>query len=380
MARPIRDIGKRGGGATLQQEAHPRLSLICSNHQIGANRSSQGYQTKLNLHRIDVRTALQQKFGFRIVVRPWSHGRWARSPAQNLGDYEFGSDTAKYYQREIEAPFFAHYLKDEGELKLPEALMFQTGANQWKRYDAWPPRKRVRERRLYLQPAGALSFHPPTAGAKDSHASYISDPAKPVPYSKRPIMGFWSGLKGSKDPRFGRAGKLWKVEDQRFVHDRPDVLSFVTKPLENELEVAGRITANLFASTSGTDSDWVVKLIDVYPETYPAKPEMGGFQLMIADDVLRGKFHQSFEKPGALRPDEVTQFKIDLRTRNHLFRKGHRIMVQIQSTWFPLIDRNPQTFVDIPKAASSDYRRAEQRIYFTIEQASHITLPIASAE
>jgi putative CocE/NonD family hydrolase len=201
-----------------------------------------------------------------------------------------------------------------------------------------------------------------------------------VPYSQRPIMGFWSGLKGSKEARFGRAGKLWKVEDQRFVHDRPDVLSFVTEPLAEDLEIAGRIVAQLFASTSGTDSDWVVKLIDVYPESYPAKPEMGGYQLMIADDVLRGKFHESFEKPVALEPGKVTQFEIDLRTRNHLFRKGHRIMVQVQSSWFPLIDRNPQTFVDIPNARDRDYRRAEQRIYFAKDQASHIRLPIVNRD
>jgi putative CocE/NonD family hydrolase len=313
----------------------------------------------------------------RIVVGPWSHGQWARAPAESLGEYEFGSDTAAYYQREIEAPFFAHYLKDEGELKLPEAMMFQTGANEWKRYDAWPPRKRVSQRKLYFQPRGGLSFEPPADGP-NAHESFISDPAKPVPYSQRPIMGFWSGLKGSKEARFGRAGKLWKVEDQRFVHDRPDVLSFVTEPLAEDLEIAGRIVAQLFASTSGTDSDWVVKLIDVYPESYPAKPEMGGYQLMIADDVLRGKFHESFEKPVALEPGKVTQFEIDLRTRNHLFRKGHRIMVQVQSSWFPLIDRNPQTFVDIPNARDRDYRRAEQRIYFAKDQASHIRLPIVN--
>jgi uncharacterized protein len=316
----------------------------------------------------------------RIVVGPWSHGQWSRSPADSLGDYEFGSDTGAYYQREIEAPFFAHYLKDEGRLNLPEATMFQTGANEWKEYDVWPPRQKVRERRLYLQPAGALSFQPPAAGTRDSHARYLSDPAKPVPYSKRPIMGFWSGLRGSKDPRFGRAGKLWKVEDQRFVHDRPDVLSFVTDPLENEVEVVGRMAAHLFASTSGTDCDWVVKLIDVYPEKYSDKPEMGGFQLMIADDVIRGKFHQSFEKPVPLEPGEVTEFTIDLRTRNHLFRKGHRIMVQIQSTWFPLVDRNPQTFVDIPKARAEDYRLAEQRIYFTKKRPSHIRLTVANGD
>lgn len=313
----------------------------------------------------------------RIVVGPWAHGQWASGPATNLGAYEFGSDTLAHYQREIEAPFFAHYLKDEGEMKLPEALMFQTGANEWKDYDAWPPTTDTREQKLYFHDGGRLSFDPPVSGDGDNaFSSYLSDPEKPVPYTKRPIMGFWSGMAGSKDPRFGRAGKLWKVEDQRFVADRPDVLSFVTEPLPENVEVVGRIAAHLFASTTGTDSDWVVKLIDVYPENYPAKPEMGGYQLMIADDVLRGKFHKSFEKPIPLEPGKATEFRIDLRTRNHLFRKGHRIMVQIQSSWFPLIDRNPQTFVDIPGAKAGDFRKAEQRIYFTMSQPSHIRLPV----
>ena len=163
--------------------------------------------------------------------------------------------------------------------------MFQTGSNLWQTFDAWPP-KGVMQEKLYLHPKGQLSFKKPQ-DSKAAFVEYISDPSKPVPYSKRPIMGFWSGLKGSEVARFQRAGKLWKVEDQRFVTDRPDVISFTTVPLESDVEVIGRITAKIHASTSGTDSDWVVKLIDVYPETYPAKPEMGGYQLMIADDVLR---------------------------------------------------------------------------------------------
>lgn len=313
----------------------------------------------------------------RIVVGPWSHGQWSRGPATNLGAYEFGSDTVAFYQRGVEAPFFAHYLKDEGEMKLPEALMFQTGANVWKEYETWPPQKNTREQRLYFHKGFRLGFDAPVGSrSDDGFASYVSDPAKPVPYSKRPIMGFWTGMAGSKDPRFGRAGKLWKVEDQRFVSDRPDVLSFVTEPLTEDVEITGKIAAHLFASTSGTDCDWVVKLIDVYPEKYPAKPEMGGYQLMIADDVLRGKFHKGFEKPVPLKSGEVEEFEIDLRTRNHLFRKGHRIMVQVQSSWFPLVDRNPQTFVDIPNAKSSDFRKAEQRVYFTEGRASHIRLPV----
>ena len=254
--------------------------------------------------------------------------------------------------------------------------MFQTGSNAWKTYDAWPPRDGVETKPLYLHANGELDWQKP-AGGNDQFVSYVSDPAKPVPYSKRPIQGFWQGLKDSKDPRFDRAGRLWKVEDQRFVADRPDVISFVTPPLEAEVEVTGKIVAKLFASTTGTDADWVVKLIDVYPESYPERPEMGGYQLMVADDVTRGKFHKSMKEPVPLEPGAVNEFTIDLRTRNHLFRKGHRIMVQIQSSWFPLIDRNPQSFVDIPTATAENFQKAEQRIYCSEQHPSHIDLMLA---
>ncbi len=311
-----------------------------------------------------------------IVVGPWAHGQWARGPTSSLGEYDFGSDTRKFYQRDIESTFFAHYLKSESKLDLAEATIFQTGANLWKKYTEWPPTDAVVMKDLFLRDKGRLSFEPPTTENTNQFAQYVSDPKKPVPFSKRPIMGFWKGLEGSDDPRFQRSGKLWKVEDQRFVNDRPDVLSFETEPLTEDVEVVGRIVAHLYASTSGTDSDWVVKLIDVYPEKYPPKPEMGGYQLMIADDVLRGKFRNSFSKPEALKPDEVNEFVIDLRTRNHLFRKGHKIMVQVQSSWFPLIDRNPQTFVDIPAAKAEDYQSARQRIYFSPKHPSRIRLSI----
>lgn len=312
-----------------------------------------------------------------IVVGPWAHGQWSRGPGDHLGEYQFGSDTVAYYQREIEAPWFAFHLKDQGQLDLPEATMFQTGSNEWKTYEAWPPREKTSDRDLYLHRGGALSFTAPAqSDPQQGYAGWVSDPDKPVPYSKRPIMGFWSGMSGSREARFGRAGVLWKVEDQRFVADRPDVLVFETEPLAEDLEVTGRIQVTLFASTSGTDADWVVKLIDVYPEDYGPRREMGGYQLMIADDVLRGKFRKGFEKPQAVGPGEVNEYVIDLRTRNHMFRKGHRVMLQVQSTWFPLIDRNPQTFVDIPKAQASDYRAAEQRVYFTRGHASRVRLPV----
>ena len=309
----------------------------------------------------------------RLVVGPWSHGQWAAADASALGRYRYGSNTSAYYQREIEAPWFASHLRG-GEFELPEATMFQTGSNAWQRFDSWPPQN-VESRSLYLHADGSLSFEEPTA-ANAGSVAWTSDPDKPVPYSKRPIMGFWGGLYGgSRDPRFQRAGKLWKVEDQRFVADRPDVLTFVSAPLTEDLAVTGKLAAELFCATTGTDADWVVKLIDVYPEDYEER-EMGGFQLMVADDVLRGKFRNGFEKPEPIEPGAVERYTIDLRTRNHLFRKGHRIMVQLQSTWFPLIDRNPQTFCDIPNARAEDFRRQEHRVFATPAHASRIELSV----
>lgn len=308
-----------------------------------------------------------------LVVGPWSHGQWASADQRKLGDYRFDADTSEHYQREIEAPWFAWHLKGAKPLELAEATMFQTGSNRWQSFAQWPPAD-AEMRDLFLHADGGLSFEPPT-GDDSGSRRYVSDPANPVPFSKRPIMGFWAPLAGSREPRFQRSGKLWKVEDQRFVDGRPDVLTFVSEPLSEDLEVTGHLEARLFASTTGTDSDWVVKLIDVYPEDYPER-EMGGFQLMIADDVLRGKFRESFTEPKAIEPGSVQEYVIDLRTRNHRFRRGHRIMVQVQSSWFPLIDRNPQTFVDIPNAGESDYRMAEQRIYSDPEHSSRIRLSV----
>ncbi len=315
----------------------------------------------------------------RIVVGPWSHGQWASANATALGDYEFGSDTSTYYQREVEAPWFAHHLKGASDPGLPEALMFQTGSNVWKRYAAWPPVEGVAQRELFLHGDGSLDWNPPAA-LRDDWVGFVADPDKPVPYTKRPAMGFWQGLLNApgKPERFERAGKIWKVEDQRFVADRPDVLVFETEPLEQDLEVTGRIVAKLFTSTTGTDADWVVKLIDVYPEQYPDRPWMGGFQLMVADDVVRAKFRDSLKQPKPLKPGEVTGIDIDLRTRNHLFRKGHRVMVQIQSSWFPLIGRNPQRFGSIPEMQPDDFQRAEHRVHVSVDHPSRLLLDVAT--
>ena len=304
-----------------------------------------------------------------FVAGPWNHGGWMRPGGEALGRIKFGSDTSKFFREKIQAPFFACYLKDKPGWEVPEAITFETGANEWRIYDEWPPRKLTEDRGLYLREDGRLSFEAPVTTDGAACDSYVSDPARPVPYRPRPIEPTY-------DPR-GSGWRTWLVGDQRFAHMRPDVLSWESEPLAEEITVTGSITAKLFASTTGTDSDWVVKLIDVYPEDYPAEPSMSGYQLMVANEVFRGRFRRSFEKPEPLVPGEVTEFGIDLHTADHRFLKGHRIMVQVQSTWFPLIDRNPQTFVEnIFLAEASDYRVATQRVYRSGKHASHIVLPV----
>jgi putative CocE/NonD family hydrolase len=304
-----------------------------------------------------------------VVAGPWNHGGWSRGEGRKLGDIDFDSDTAQYFREKVQAPWFAYWLKDKGPLKQPEALTFQTGSNRWESYGEWPPRSRTTDRPLYFQSAGMASFAKPggDTGTNNEFDSYVSDPARPVPYRHRPIS-----------PTYPDGGwPVWLVEDQRFVHERPDVLSWETDPLQQDVAVAGDIVAHLFASTSGTDCDWIVKLIDVYPEDYPKDAKMGGYQLMIADEVFRARFRDSFTHPKAVVPDEVTEYAIDLHTNNHAFLKGHRIMVQVQSTWFPVIDRNPQTFVEnIYKATEADYKPATQRVYRSGRYASHVTLPV----
>jgi putative CocE/NonD family hydrolase len=304
-----------------------------------------------------------------FVAGPWNHGGWMGGDGSSLGKIKFGGGTSKYFREKIQAPFFAHYLKDKPGWNVPEAVTFETGANAWQVYDEWPPRKLTEDRNLYFREDGRLSFEAP--GGEDGLAfdSYVSDPARPVPYRPRPVEATY-------DPR-GSGWSTWLVGDQRFVHLRPDVLSWETEPLAEDVTVTGRIVARLFASTTGTDSDWIVKLIDVYPSDYPAEPAMGGYQLMIANEVFRGRFRSSFEKPEALVPGRITDFTIDLHGADHRFLKGHKIMVQVQSTWFPLIDRNPQTFVEnIFLAKAQDYRPATQRVFRSKAHPSHIVLPV----
>ena len=297
-----------------------------------------------------------------LVVGPWNHGGWSRGDGNKLGRIDFGSPTAAYYRKNILAPFFAYYLKGQGSAERPEALTFRTGRNEWVRHSEWPPKQDVTEQRLYFQADRKLSFTAPAAG--EAFDSYVSDPDNPFPYRPRPIQV--------------RVGwPVWLVEDQRFVDRRPDVLSWESETLTDDVTVSGKIVANLFASTSGTDSEWIVKLIDVYPEKYEPDATMSGFQLMIAGDVFRGRYLNSFEKSEPLTADKIYHYQIGFPANDHTFKRGHRIMVQVQSTWFPVIDRNPQRFV--PNnflAKESDFQYARQKIYRSGTHASYIALPI----
>lgn len=269
---------------------------------------------------------------------------------------------------DLQRPWFNYWLKDKGGLPLKEALTFETGSNQWREWDTWPPNETAAPRKLYFHAGARLAFEPPKRSALQAFDSYLSDPAYPVPYRRRPIQ-----------PTYGQGStwSTWLTEDQRFADLRPDMARWATDALSEDLNVAGDIVAHLFASTTGSDSDWIVKLIDVYPEANPGDPNMAGYQLMIANEVFRGRFRNSFEKPAPLAPNRPYEFVIDLHTNDHTFLKGHRIMVQVQSTWFPLIDRNPQKFVpNIFLAAVGDYQKATQRIYRSVQFPSNIELPV----
>ena len=304
-----------------------------------------------------------------LVVGPWNHGGWRRSAGDNLGPIPFDSSTAKYFREQVQAPWFAYFLKDKGKPDLPETLTFESGSNLWRRWDAWPPKQNTEERNLYFGPNGTLSFDKPLTAGDVMFDSYVSDPAYPVPYRHRPIQAtYFPG--GSK-------WNTWLVEDQRFVDDRADVLSWESVPLTQDLTIAGEVMAHLFASTTGSDADWIVKLIDVYPESNPENWDLAGYQLMVSSEVFRGRYRRSFEKPEAIKPDAVLEYSFSLRTQNYSFLKGHRLMVQVQSTWFPIIDRNPQTFVpNILEAKASDFRAATHRIYRSAQQSSHVTIPV----
>ncbi|HYN08061.1 MAG TPA: CocE/NonD family hydrolase [Vicinamibacterales bacterium] len=301
-----------------------------------------------------------------LVVGPWLHGGWASMPGDALGDIQFGSRTGEHFRTNIELPFFLGHLRDQGAPNLAEAVVFETGANEWKSYPSWPP-PGAQARMLYLHANGRLSFTPPAASPADASDSFVSDPAKPVPWSAETRT---------------TQGHLWMVEDQRFAAARPDVLVYQTEPLTEDVLIAGPILASLVVSTTGTDADWIVKLIDVYPGTAPdIQPNprgirMGHFQMLLAGEVFRSRYRTSFSKPTPMVPNQPAKIEFDLRDRYHRFLKGHRIMVQIQSTWFPVIDRNPQTFVNIYTAKPSDFRAATHRVYRSGARASGVKVNV----
>ena len=304
-----------------------------------------------------------------LVVGPWRHGGWSGGTGDSLGAIPFGSNTAEYFREQVQAPFFAYYLKDKGTRDFPQALTFEAGANEWRRWDQWPPTKSTQTQGLYFGANETLSM---TAAAADGFDEYVSDPAHPVPYRQRPIQAtyFPGGSKWS----------TWLVEDQRFVDDRADVLSWETAPLDADVTIAGDVVAHLFASTTGSDADWIVKLIDVYPESNPSNWNLAGFQLMVSNEVFRGRYREGFEKPKPIEPDKILEYTWSLHTQNYTFKKGHRLMVQVQSTWFPIIDRNPQTFVpNIFQAAESDFKAATHRVYRTPQYPSRVDVPVVRA-
>jgi len=306
-----------------------------------------------------------------LAVGPWLHGGWNRMSGDSLGHVQFDSKTAEFFQREIHLPFFRHHLKNAPDPDLPEAFVFETGANEWKRYEDWPPTESTK-RKLYLRGDESLSFDVPTTdGGPDSHDSYESDPDKPVPFSAETRT---------------TQGHLWMIEDQRFAATRPDVLVYETEVLEEDVTIAGSIIAHLEVETTGTDADFIVKLIDVYPgdapdnDPNPAGIKMGHFQMLLAGEVFRAKFRGGFEEPAPLVPGEVSPIEFDLRDRNHTFKKGHRIMVHIQSTWFPVIDRNPQTFVDIYTAQEDAFEVATHTVHRSAARPSYIELNVVSKQ
>ena len=306
-----------------------------------------------------------------LVAGPWNHGGWNRATGDKLGNIDFGSPASQYFRANILRPWFAYYLKDKGKLEQPEALTFETGSNRWTSFNAWPPRANVTQRNLYFRANGQLSYDAPST-PQPQFDSYVSDPEHPVPYRERPVEPTYNPANQG-----GSRWSTWLLEDQRFVENRPDVLTWETEPLTQDTAIAGDIVAHLFASTSGTDSDWVVKLIDVYPESHPKDPKMAGYELMIADEILRGRFRRSFSKPEPIPANQVIEYAIDLHTNDHVFLKDHRIMVQVQSTWFPLYDRNPQKFVpNIFLARDSDYLPTTQRIFRSSRYPSHVTIPV----
>jgi len=304
---------------------------------------------------------LSPKNNNRLVMGPWTHGAWAASTWTKFGSYDFANNLNQYYKDEIETKFFNFYLKDKGDFNLSEATVFDTGTNQWKQYPEWPPAN-MQNTTFYFQNDGNLSTKKPTE--KNNCTEYISDPANPVPYTNR--------MTGGRNNEY-------LVEDQRFASKLPGVIVFQSEILEKDIVITGRIRANLFVSTTGTDADFIVKLIDVLPDStssHGGNSQMAGFERMVRAEVFRGKFRKSFEEPQPFTPGRIEKVSFDLNEVAHTFKKGHRLMVQVQSSWFPIVDRNPQKFVKIPEANEDDFQKATIRIYHNAKNASNVILPI----
>jgi putative CocE/NonD family hydrolase len=299
-----------------------------------------------------------------LVMGPWDHGGWSRGEGASLGHVSFQAKTSEFYRDQIEFPFFEHHLKGTEAPKLPEAFVFETGRNQWRRHGKWPPQE-AKPRQIFLSANGELSWQRPSNSESQDFDEYTSDPAKPVPVTEDIAIGMT---------------REYMVADQRFAARRPDVLVYQTDPLDSDLTLAGPIEADLFVSTTGTDADWIVKVIDVYPPDFPdpdpnpSGVRMGGFQQLVRGDVMRGKFRSSYSSPSAFEPGKPTRVKFTLKDVYHTFRNGHRLMVQIQSSWFPLVDRNPQQFLDINQAKDSDFQKASHRVHRSAELSSSLNL------
>jgi putative CocE/NonD family hydrolase len=301
-----------------------------------------------------------------LAIGPWHHGQsWGDGSA--LGRIKWGSDTSLWFREKVLQPFWDEHLKGvTPETAMPPVLAFETGANEWRRYDSWPPETVGEPERLYLHAGGKLSFAESDSSSGDgAYDEYVSNPAKPIPYRIRPILpSFWHP---------DSTWRYWLVDDQRHAADRTDVLTYVSDVLTEPLTFAGAVSATLHASTSGSDADWVVKLIDVYPDEVPAEPDMGGYQLMISADIMRGRYRESVETAKPIPSGEVLPFRVRMPHVHHTFLPGHRIMVQVQSSWFPVYDRNPQTFVpNIAWANPEDYKKATHRVYNSGETASYV--------
>jgi uncharacterized protein len=298
-----------------------------------------------------------------LVMGPWSHGQWSFGKGNNLGNIFWGLDANKKFMA-LEKHFFDYYLKGEGQSDIAEATIFVTGSNEWRNFDTWPPQN-VTSKELYLQPEGSVSFSAP--GVKESFDEYVSDPAKPVPYTE--------------EVHIQRTAE-YMTDDQRFASKRPDVMVYKSDILQEDITFTGPLTADLFVSTTGTDADYIIKLIDVLPpDAQPdistdVKVPLGGYQMLVRGEVFRGKYRNSFENPEPFVPGKVTEIKYQMPDVAHTFNKGHRIMIQIQNSWFPLVDRNPQKFVDIYTCSEGDFQKATQRIYHDQGNPSHITITV----